>query len=249
MILRLSIVLAIASSVFSFTLTAPLCNSRTTSSTTTSLGIIKGEAQDAVPFDENQGGVGLAKRSVIKISGVAKQGSTEGQELARYEKMQVLDAGDAKSMIEKSGCSVICSGMGKELYQDPGSSMNFNDKIVKLGPHEAAKAALASVASIGDAKSVVLNFAGGDDLIFGEVADACDMIVGKLNVLEKTKVKFNSVSFSDFEDGTCSVTVVASEGKTGGLDGVEESVARGEVYAFGDKWYTAVEGDITTADN
>ena len=122
-----------------------------------------------------------------------------------------------------------------------------------LAPIEAAKAALSSMASavtIGeDTKSVVVNFLGGEELIIGEVVEACNLLVDGLDFPAKTKVTFNSMSFTDIPGDSCSVAVVASGGKAGGLDGVDESVAKGELYVSDGKWFTVAEGDITTVTN
>ncbi|KAL7468725.1 hypothetical protein ACHAXS_008946 [Conticribra weissflogii] len=216
-------------------------------------GLIRGEAVDEVALDENEGGVGLAKRSAIKISGISRKGQKcEAQELVRYEAMKELEVASAKSTLEKAGCTILCNGMGEELYQDPGTSTRYEDKLVKFGPSEAAKAALGSVAteiSCGGAKSVVFNFLGGDDLIIGEVMDACDMLVSGMELSEKTKIIFNSISFRDFKEGTCSVTVVASEGQRAGLKGEDASLANGELYIYDGKWYSVAEDGITTETN
>lgn len=157
----------------------------------------------------------------------------------------------AQSIMEKSGCTLLCSGMGKELYQDPGSTMRYEDKLVQFAPIEAVKSALEKVsAAPSNVKSVVMNFAGGDDLIIGEVLEACGTLVNELNLQDsKTKVSFNSISFNkEFADQTCSVTVVASGGNAGGLEGVDQSIAKGELYVYDGKWFTVEEGDITTAE-
>eukprot|EP00579_Thalassiosira_antarctica_P007686 CAMPEP_0201883668 /NCGR_PEP_ID=MMETSP0902-20130614/16170_1 /ASSEMBLY_ACC=CAM_ASM_000551 /TAXON_ID=420261 /ORGANISM="Thalassiosira antarctica, Strain CCMP982" /LENGTH=173 /DNA_ID=CAMNT_0048412517 /DNA_START=278 /DNA_END=799 /DNA_ORIENTATION=- len=171
--------------------------------------------------------------------------------MIRYEKMQELDMAVAKSIMEKAECQLLCSGAGKELYQDPGTSDQWDGKVIALAPIEAAKSALSSMASavmIGeDAKSVVINFLGGDDIIIGEVLEACDLLVDELDFPAKTKVTFNSISFEEIPMDACTVTVVASGGKAGGLEGVDESVARGELYVHDGKWFTVAEGDITTA--
>ncbi|KAL3792984.1 hypothetical protein HJC23_010997 [Cyclotella cryptica] len=215
--------------------------------------LIKGEAIDAVPLNENLGGVGLAKRCAIKITGTAKKGEKCDadvlKDLVRYEKMCALNEAEAKSAMDKLGCTLICNGMGKELYYFPDDSARVEDRVIKLCPDEAAKDALASQSkvSIGDAKYVTINFLGGDDLIYGEVKQACDFLVEQLDIPDKAKIKFNSISFTDFEEGTCSVTVVANGGQSSGSDGYEESIARGEVYIYNGKWFTVTNDDITTA--
>ena len=241
--------IALASQASSFTLNT--CNNKAVvagrSSSTKLFDVIKGEAIDAEAIDENVGGVGLAKRSAIKISGV----SGTAQELVRYEKLTEVDASVAKSIMESADCQLVCSGSGKELYMDPGASNKYEDKVIKLAPLEAAQNALSSMAAavtVGeDTKSVVMNFLGGDDLIIGEVLQACDMLVDGFGFPAKTKMQFNSVSFSEVPADVCTVTVVASAGKVGGLEGVDQSVAKGELYNLDGKWYTVTEGDITTA--
>mmetsp|Transcript_3802 Transcript_3802/g.7373 ORF Transcript_3802/g.7373 Transcript_3802/m.7373 type:complete len:261 (-) Transcript_3802:427-1209(-) len=256
-LLRIPIVasaaLALASQVSSFTPVTP-CNIRTTIPSSSSLySFIKGEAVSATPFDENEGGVGLAKRSAIKITGVSatEKGST-AQDLVRYERMQEIEKSSVISVMEKSECYLVCSGSGKELYQDPGKSGDVDGKVIKLAPIEAAKNALSSMASavaVSEEQTVMMNFLGGDELIIGEVLEACDLLVGGLDLPAKTKVKFNSISFDEIAEDVCSVVVVAAGGKAAGMDGVEESVAMGELYVRDGKWTTVAEGDITTATN
>lgn len=240
-----------ASGASSFSPLSP-CNNDIRSRPTRLFSLIKGEAFGEEPFDENEGGVGLAKRTAVKISGVSGRGKgSEARELLRYERIQEIDEGVAKSVMQDAGCRLLCHGTGKELYQDPGSSMSVEDKVIKLAPIEAARAAISSAAApiaIGeDDKSVVFNFLGGDELIMGEVLEACDLLVEGLDLPAKTRVKFNSISFEKIAADVCSVMVVSSAGKAGGLEGVDESVARGELYIQDGKWFTVTEGDITTA--
>ncbi|KAL3816493.1 hypothetical protein ACHAXA_011298, partial [Cyclostephanos tholiformis] len=146
----------------------------------TNLPVIKGEAYGSEPFDENEGGVGLAKRSAIKVIGVSSKGKgSDAKELVRYDKLQELDISVAKSTMDKANCKLLCCGTGKETYQDPGKSYRVEEKVIKLAPVEAAKNALSSMDSsptIGsEGGSVVINFLGGDELIIGEVLDACGL--------------------------------------------------------------------------
>eukprot|EP00584_Thalassiosira_punctigera_P000651 CAMPEP_0172529232 /NCGR_PEP_ID=MMETSP1067-20121228/3368_1 /TAXON_ID=265564 ORGANISM="Thalassiosira punctigera, Strain Tpunct2005C2" /NCGR_SAMPLE_ID=MMETSP1067 /ASSEMBLY_ACC=CAM_ASM_000444 /LENGTH=261 /DNA_ID=CAMNT_0013313251 /DNA_START=80 /DNA_END=865 /DNA_ORIENTATION=+ len=246
----------LASQAFSFSPAAP-CDIRATSivSTTELSSLIQGEEKGAESLNENEGGVGLAKRTAVKISGVSQKGKgSEARELLRYDRMQGLDGAVVESVMEKAECALVCSGTGKELYRDPGSSNRVEDKVIALAPIEAAKDALASMASaftIGEdnPKSVVVNFLGGDELIIGEVLEACDLLVEELDFPAKTKVKFHSISFDEIPADVCSVTVVASGGKAAGMEGVDQSVAKGELYARDGKWFTVAEGDITTASN
>jgi hypothetical protein len=238
-IVAASAVALAASSVSSFSVTSST-HVTTRRSSSSLFSLIRGEAIDAETFDENEGGVGLALRSAIKISGKCQKEQCDAQELLRYEKMQEVEMSVAQSIMEKSGCSLLCSGMGKELYQDPGSTIRYEDKVIKLAPIEAAKAALEKVSvAPSDAKY---------DLIIGEVLEACGMLVKELNLQDKTKITFNSMSFNVFAEESCSVTVVASGGNAGGLEGVDQSIAKGELYMYDGKWFTVAEGDITTAE-
>lgn len=243
-------VIALASSqVSSFTPTAPSYVIRSTFAGSSSLySLIKGEAVGVEPFDENEGGVGLAKRTAVKISGSSSKGKDcVAEELLRYEGMQELEKAVVESILAKAGCQLVCSGTGKELYKDPGRSGRVEDKVVALAPIEAAKDALASAAAVSQdgSQTMVVNFLGGDKLIIGEVMEACDLVVEALDLPAKTKVKFNSISFKEIPEDVCTVTVVASAGGAEGMEGVDESVARGELYLRDGKWYTVAEGDIT----
>ena len=218
--------------------------------------LIRGEAIDAEPFSLDEGGVGLAKRTAVRVSGAVKPSSKEGTELTdmakcidnltRYDRLRPVEESTVDSL---GDVAVICKGDGKELYQDPGSSNRVEDKVVKLAPLEAAASALTSVSgSISEDKTVVFNFLGGDDLIIGEVTEACKMLVGKLEIGSKNKIRFNSVSFTDVPAGTCSVTVVATGASAGGKEGAEASVARGELYSLAGGWATVSEGDAAAED-
>jgi hypothetical protein len=213
--------------------------------------VIEGDAIEEEALDEDAGFVGLTKRCAIKIKGTTKKGGEADcdffKDLTRYEKMVSLSESEVQSATKKFSCNIVGNGMGKELYYFPDDSVRVEDKVIKLAPTEAAKDLLSKAGSVGDAKYIILNFLGGDDLILGEVMDAADFLVKELDVPEKAKITFNSVSYKDFEMGTCSVTVVAVGGQSGGEGGFEESLAKGEVYAYDGKWYTVSIDDITTA--
>ena len=258
----------------------------TSSSTTTAVNLIKGEAYGSEPFDENEGGVGLAKRSAVKISGVTtyssdgggSSSSSEARELVRYSKLHELDDVTAiKSMLEKMNCQLLYTGKGIELYQDPGKSYRIEEKVIQLAPIMAVKDALLASSSStassstsismsgGDADDdddgyddeLVINFLGGDELIIGEVMEACNLLVNELdesilrrNTKKKKTVKFNSISYTQIPSDVCYVTVIAVGGggrrRSGdGLDGggVDESIAKGEIYIQDGKWWTVFEED------
>jgi len=224
---------------------------RRTSSNTELYQFIKADSEEdvAVTVEENIGGVGLAKRCAIKCIGSVQSssdGESEFNDLIRYDKLTSID----KSTVDKfDGVTILAFGEGKETYQDPGQSNRVEDRVIRLSPMEAIQQALSNVSNVNieKDKSVTFNFLGGDDLILKEVIDASDMLANNLELDSKIKVAFNSISVADVPNDECSVTVVSSEGKTNGLTGVDESIARGEVYSMGGEWYTVSEEDVTTA--
>ena len=255
-ILLVSTIVAYTPRACSFSLSTSCTRRPVRSSTGLTAGIITADAVDVdeVPPDENAGGVGLAKRTAVKISGVSRKGeNSEAQDLIRYKKMRELDVAEAKSILEEAGCQLLCVGAGKEIYEYLGSAnLPFENNIV-LAPTDATRNALASVASEltirEDVKSVTMNFLGGDELILGEVMEACDLLVNDLDLPPKAKVKFNSVSFGEIPTDVCTVTVVASTDSLDGLKGTGESVARGELYVRDGQWFTVTQGDIETAQS
>lgn len=243
--------------------------------------LIKGEAYGSEPFDENEGGVGLAKRCAVKIvgggsvrrnksstnteSGVDGGSSIEAHELYRYERLTPLDKSDITKSIKEGkygDIQLLCSGTGKELYVDPGSSYRVEDKVIELAPLEAAKNALSSIAATSSAaidhsktSSIVFNFLGGDELIIGEVLMACDMLVEGLNLPATMKLEFNSISHVDVPSDVCHVTVVSVGGSSVGggsaslspsseKPDIDQSVARGELYDRDGKWFTVSRRDM-----
>ena len=236
-----------------------------TTSSSRLFSLIKGEAYGSEPFDENEGGVGLAKRCAVKIVGGRSVGGNaiEAQELYRYERLTPLDKSETANSIAEGkygDIQLLCSGMGKEDYVDPGSSYRVEDKVIKLAPIEAVKNALSSIAkmpppTIDSKKSLmmVFNFLGGDELIIGEVLMACDMLVQGLNLPATTKVKFNSISHLDIPSELCHVTVVAvgggalsSSSSSSEEEDIDESVGKGELYDRDGTWFTVARRDMIT---
>ena len=251
---------------------------QSTSSSSRLFSLIKGEAYGSEPFDENEGGVGLAKRCAVKVigggGGGGMKGSTnasgdggnilEAQELYRYERLTPLDkTAIARSISEgKYGdIQLLCSGTGKEMYVDPGSSYRVEEKVIKLAPIEAVRNALSSIASTWstpttiDSKSsmMVFNFLGGEELIIGEVLVACDMLVEGMNLPASMKLKFNSISYADVPSDVCHVTLVTVSGSASGGESssssseeidIAQSVAKGELYDCDGKWFTVARRDM-----
>ena len=208
--------------------------------------VIAAEAADGEVFDEGLGGVRLARENAIKVSGVFENDSIEAKNLARYTKVTEV----SEEIISKTGggITIISTGMGKELYKDPGASTT---KEIVYAPLDAVKNALSSVpnASVSNANKVVLNFLGGDDLMIFEVMDAAKTMVDGLDTKKQTQVTFNSLCHSQFPNEVASVTVVATSGNSDDkqLTGVDKCISEGEIYVHQEKYWTVSDDDINTA--
>jgi len=212
--------------------------------------VIKPETDDDDVWDLSLGDVGLAMESAVKIGGDIdlESGEAKAINMMHYAKPTEFDfEADAKGVMDKFGVTLVCNGLGKELYKDPGKSTAFE---VAHAPSVAARAALSSVsnASVSKAKSVVLNFLGGNDLMWAEVLDACSLVVDGLDISDGAKVTFNSLCHKDFQDQICSITVMAASGEARdeevALSGVSKSVAAGEMYFYQGKWFTVTDEDL-----
>eukprot|EP00980_Cylindrotheca_fusiformis_P004035 scaffold880_cov132-Cylindrotheca_fusiformis.AAC.31 len=211
--------------------------------------VIEGEDIESEPFDEGSGGVRLAQESAIKITGEVKHKPGEADarpmELLRYKNLQRVDESTIDTVLEKTGSKVVCTGQGVELYKDPGDTL---DIVVKLAPLEAIKDAVAGSSFSVESDSLVFNFLGGDDLMMGEVLDAANELVVKMDIPTKAKISFNSLCHDSIPAGTCTVTVVSlGNGQLDGSEGVEAAVASGEVYLRDGVWWTVQESEINTA--
>eukprot|EP00977_Amphora_coffeiformis_P003671 scaffold710_cov171-Amphora_coffeaeformis.AAC.40 len=200
-------------------------------------------------FDTGLGGVRLAQESYIKLNGTIKHKGSSAtvsfKDLMRYTGVREVPESQVMEQLEKIGAKVICTGRGQELYKDPGSGA---DKVVILGPLDAADDAGKGAIPAAEAAEVVINVLGGDDLQFLEVKDALELLVPKL-VIGKAKVRFHSLSFSSFPLGQVTITAVAlpEDASSNGLHGAEKAIADGEIYFQDGQWWTVVEQDINTA--
>jgi len=165
--------------------------------------------------------------------------------------MTEFNMDDVKATMESSGVTLICTGTGKEMYKDPGSA---TEAEITFAPVEAARNALSSTpsASLSNAKAVVLNFVGGDELILNEVLEGAVELIDGLDIGDDgCMVNFNSLCHSSFPVNMASVTVVATKGEaaSGGDEGegVAGSVGGGEMYFQQGKWWTVVKEDVNSA--
>ena len=208
----------------------------------TDWAVIRPEDEDE-EWDLTKGGVLLAMDSAIKVTGTVSGGSADATNLLRYGKLTEASEADVNAALASSGSAVICTGTGTELYKDPGLS---TVEEITLGPMDAVAKALSSspnVAALTGAKSVVINFLGGNDLIMEEVVDAANALVQNMGDSAPSKMKFNTISHKDIADGTASVTVMAAGG--GSADGaLGKAVSNGEAYFYQGKWYAVLDGDI-----
>lgn len=219
----------------------------TRSSKTQLYDIIAADSVEEELVDEELGGVKLAKESAIKINGVVNA-NAEPQDLTRYIKVTEISEANINDIMAKAGVTIISTGTGNELYKDPGTSTVSE---INYAPTEAVKSALSSApnASVSNAKKVVFNFIGGDDMMIFEVMDAAKLMVDGLDVSKKTEIIFNSLCHSQFPNELASVTVTAtSDISTSELSGADKCAALGEIYFHEGKYWTVTEEDVNSDD-
>lgn len=211
--------------------------------------VIEAQTEDFVQNEEGLGGVKLAKESAVKIVGDIqhKSGKAESfpQDLVRYDNLKTVDESTVQNVLNSVGSTILCLGKGVEDYKDPGQTTK---KEVNYAPLEAIKDAITNAASAMESNNLVFNFLGGDDLMVGEVMEAGTELVLALEIPTKTRVSFSSISHKNIPSGTCTVTVISSDGQSNdSFSGVEKAVAQGDLYSYDGTWYTVEESDINTA--
>jgi hypothetical protein len=199
-------------------------------------------------YDDGLGGVRLAKESAIVMSGTVKSSGPMFTDLKRYTETTLCDSSAIPSIMKDAGVTLICSGTGAEVYQDPGEG---TERIVILAPSDAANNALASRTkeSLHTAKKIFINFIGGDDLMAHEVIDGVDRVVQGLDINSSSKVTFHSLCHTDFPLEKASVTVLALHSHTADTtssSNMVESIKRGELYFHEGKWWTTLEENVNT---
>ena len=216
--------------------------------------VIKPE-EDTESWDLSLGGVGLAMDSAIRISGAVSApggGDADVTRMDRYNRLAEASETDVNAAMSTAGAALVASGMGQELYKDPGLS---TVREVTCAPADAVVKALSSTpnaAALGGAKSIAVNFLGGNDLISDEVVDAANLLAQNMDFgAKKVKIFVNAVSYKDIPDGTASVTVMTVSGE-GGSDaasaaadgGLAKAIGKGEAYFYQGKWYAVLEEDL-----
>ncbi len=202
------------------------------SSSTRLQGYIAADSTDEV-YDERAGGVGFAMDNAIFISGdVDKNGVAVARDMKHYSK---ISSCDISSM---SNVDVIGKGDGIEVYEDPGLS---TVKSITLAPIDAVEGMLSDLntgASL-DGKKVLINFAGGDELMVHEVLDGVQKSVSGIEAMNvKNKdIEFRSISDEQFPVDKCGVAAIA----------VSDS-SEGNIFYIGGEWYTVSEDDVVTFD-
>mmetsp|Transcript_741 Transcript_741/g.680 ORF Transcript_741/g.680 Transcript_741/m.680 type:complete len:262 (-) Transcript_741:7-792(-) len=224
------------------------------SSQTKLYDFIEYEAGEEGLVDEGLGGVRLVQESAVKINGIVDGSShiPEAKDLTHYTKVTELSEASMKDITSKAGVTIISTGTGNELYKDPGTSTLSQ---IVYAPSEAVTNALSSApnASVSNAKKVVFNFVGGDDLMIFEVVDAIKTMVDGLDISQKkTEIIFNSLCHSQFPNEMASVTVTAISGDstdTTELTGAEKCASMGEIYFHQGKYWTVTEEDSNNITN
>lgn len=208
-------------------------------------------------FDIGQGGVSLAQKTAIQISGKVQHapGTAKAQldSLQRFNQLRTISDAALQKVFQSTSAKIVATGIGKELYKDPGAS---TVKEVIQTPKDAVRDALIGAGSAIGCEQVHLNFLGGDDLQVLEVLDAVEQAVLMLDVKTKCKIFFRSISDSQFPKQVATVTVVGMDDAVNEgsavladlVDPVERSVALGSVFFRDGIYYTAVDNDLNPSE-
>jgi len=127
--------------------------------------------------------------------------------------------------------TVLCKGMGTEVYTDPGSS---TQRLVTLATTDAVKDALSAMDASPSSGKLLITFAGGDDLMIHEVLQGVEMMTSGLNLGSDTTIEFRSLCHQSFPLEKCGVAA---------LD-VNEDHGEG-VYWHDGQWWSVSEEDFT----
>jgi len=92
---------------------------------------------------------------------------------------------------------------------------------------QGSEDAVNSATSANEEQTIVFNFLGGDDLIIGQVLNATNHAVVKMDIATKAKVFFNSMS--DIITGR---SVISIEDNEDSFTGTDELIAAGKIYSF-----------------
>ena len=198
-------------------------------------GVIKGIQEDSDEIDFGRCGVKLAEDTAVRMSGPVTTPGTmtataEWREIDNIVKLTPASGAHVDMIPE---IVILAKASAVEDYKDPGQGII---KEVRYAPDECAKEILklgSDLSPPGWTKRIVINVAGGNDLMVSEVSDA---VVKVSAGLEKTiPIVWNSVSYKEFANGEASMVVVAVGN---GEDG------SGEIYFQNGKYWTVDENDI-----
>jgi len=188
----------------------------------------------------------LAQESVIKITGQVSHAPGKAEpkisDLMRYTSLTAV----SESAVDSSPVTVLGTGIGVELYKDPGETASAD---ITLAPPDAVRDCLMGVGSALEYDTVHINFCGGNDAQVLEVLAATKEMVLDLDVKTKAKIAFSSISHSSLPEGKSFITVVGlpEDVSTGGLKGVERALVSGEVFFCNGQYWTVTDDDINTA--
>lgn len=206
--------------------------SHPTIKTTKLQGYIAADSTDE-EVDWTLGGVGLAQNNAIVMIGkVDKKGEVTATDMTRYTELSTFD----ENNLGKKGISVVCKGEGIELYQDPGLG---TQTTIVLAPLEAISNALDAVdkpVASKDAKKILINFAGGDDLMVHEVLEGVRRLSSSLSFPKDQAIEFRSLCHNSFPVEKCSVVVLSVAGGSGPVNE--------NVYWHEGKWWTLLEENL-----
>ncbi|KAL7570098.1 hypothetical protein ACA910_017129 [Epithemia clementina (nom. ined.)] len=201
---------------------------------------------DDFNHDPGQGGVRLAEESALLLKGtvppLASSGSKQGgdnnrpkpSELIRYKQLTPI------TELSQPLVQVIATGIGKELYKDPGEG---TEQVIELAPFEAVKDLWNKVLQSEEVNSLMdpnlqhvhVSIVGGDDLQVLEVLDALAELRQALdntmqlssnnNPKKNVPVLFSSLTHASFplEQVTMTLVAVLSRPSDGSDDDDDEN--------------------------
>lgn len=171
-----------------------------------------------------------AKESVSIMLGTVQTDEDQinpvAEDLKLYTKLIPLSDQD-----EVKG-TVLCKGMGTEVYTEPGSSTK---KLVTLATKDAVENALSAMEASPESGKLCITFAGGDDLMIHEVLQGVEMMTSGLNLGSGTSIEFRSLCHESFPLEKCGVAAV----------GFKDDTDEGAYFHEG-QWWTVSENDFTS---
>ena len=243
----------------------PLSSSSTDTSPSLLSTVIYADDDD-FNFDPGQGGVRLAEECALCLTGTLNTNNNRPQpeSFVRYTQLTPLDDNDNTI---PSQVTIVGTGQGAELYQDPKEGTT---QRIELAPLQAIQTLCANVMESGPLRdamsgssSLYVNLAGGNDVQVLEVLaalmefqQALDTALKNSNTTTKKggpTVTFTSLTHPSIPPLEVTATLVAvldDDEEEDGFpstppSGIEKAVAAGTIFSNSKgQYFTVLEEDI-----